>query len=106
MLAGPWSAEQLSPHVRRALPSVSRIHTCNLLARTVTRLPFGAGGPGAASVPASPPGEFVAEFPLCLSSLFFLFLLKLLFNSAKGSILRLLLLFFFPLNLNFLIYTF
>lgn len=102
MLAGPGPAEPLSSRLRRALPRAPCIRICNLLARTVPGLLSPApstctlGAAAAVSVPAGMWGRVPS-----VSGFMFLFLLKLLFNSAKGSILFAS---FFKLEF-FLIYT-
>lgn len=112
MLVGPGSASSLPP-------LMSATHFPEHLA--TTPVTFGKDSSlaalachehpaGSQHIHQRPGGEFVEEFPLCLHSSFSSFLLKLLFNSAKGWIFCLL--FFFKLeffkftlfSFNFLVY--
>lgn len=82
----------------RALPRASCVHTCNLLARTVTWLLCLPGATGQPAHPSASQWGTLWKSSRFVSSFFFSssFLLRLLFNSAKESIL-----FAFFLNLNF-----
>lgn len=96
----PWvSWAAFLPRLRRALPRASRLHTCNLLARTVTWLLLPAPSPGsgcstAVSIPEGTCGRVPSLF---LASCLFLFSSSFYLTVQKDQ--SCLLLFF--LNLNF-----
>lgn len=110
----PWVRRAaFLPSPLRALPRAFRVHTCTLSARTASRLRLPTActwSQQPARLAASPVEGFEEEFPL-RSSLHFAFssfLLKLLFNDAKGSTYTCLGFFFFSFfKLEFfLTYTF